>query len=260
MPFMKASPTPGNYLTVLLLGVIIAGSSVTHAQDSLLLQNNERRIGKISGVSGGNVQLQGPAPGGAAGTITSTVPLAQVTAATMTPPSEYNSALAAWQDGNAANFLTTAKPLVDKFRGLPTMWVERLTSLLPAAYLAQNNLPEAEKAVAELERAYPKQVTTITISKARLALAQKNPAETKSLLQPIAEEAARTKLADSSQSAAFGQMYLLLGQAYEAEGNLSEALGSYLKTTTLFYEDKAAVAQAQQKADALTKTQKVVVP
>lgn len=259
MPFMKASPTPGNYLTVLLLGLVVAGSSFTHAQDSLLLQNGERRVGKIAGITGGNIQLQVPSPAGS-GSVTSTVPLTQVKAAAMPLPREYTTALAAWQDGNAANFLATAKPLVDKFLGLPAPWVERLTSLMPAAYLLQNNLPEAEKAIAALESAYPNETTTITINKARLAIAQQNPTEAKSLLQPIADEAAKTKLADSSQSAAFGQAFLLLGQVYEAEGNPSEALGSYLKTTTLFYEDKAAVAQAQLKAEALTKTQKVVVP
>lgn len=256
---MKASPTPGNYFTALLFGTLLAGSALVHAQDSVTLQNGQRREGKIVGISGGNVQIQVPTPDGK-GSVASTVPLAQVRAASMTAPREYANALAAWQDGNTANFLSAAKPLVDKFRGLPTPWVERLTSLLPAAYLQQNNLAEAEKALADLEATYPGETTSITIGKARLALAQQNPEEVKSLLQPIADEAAQTKLADTAQSAAFGQAFYLLGQVYEVEGKLPEALESYLKTTTLFYEDKATVALARQKADALTKTQKVVVP
>lgn len=256
---MKASPTPGNYLTVILLGTLLAGGQLLRAQDSVTLQNGQRREGKITGVSGGNIQLQIATPDGK-GSVTSTVPLAQAKSAVVTPPAEYTSALAAWQDGNTANFLSTAKPLVDKFRGLPSTWVASLSALLPAAYVLQNNLPEAEKSLADFSTSYPNAKVPITIGKARIALAKKDTATAKTLLQPISAEAAQTKLADSSQSATFGQAFYLLGQVYEAEGNLPEALNSYLKTTTLFYEDKATTNLAQQKADALTKTSKVVVP
>ncbi|HEY5792543.1 MAG TPA: hypothetical protein VIS74_04550, partial [Chthoniobacterales bacterium] len=70
---MKASPTPGNYLIVLLFGTLIAGGQLVHAQDSVTLQNGQRRAGKITGVSGGNIQIQVPTPDGK-GAVTTTLP------------------------------------------------------------------------------------------------------------------------------------------------------------------------------------------
>ena len=45
--------------------------------------------------------------------------------------------------------------------------------------------------------------------------------------------------------------FYLLGQVKESEGDFTAALQNYLRTTALFYADRTAVAQAQEKADAL---------
>jgi hypothetical protein len=52
-----------------------------------------------------------------------------------------------------------------------------------------------------------------------------------------------------------------MGQVKESEGDLAAALEDYLKTVTLFYYDRTAVASAQEKADALRKANpKVFIP
>ena len=42
-----------------------------------------------------------------------------------------------------------------------------------------------------------------------------------------------------------------MGEIKENEGNLPGALEDYLRTVTLFYYDRVAVAAAQERADAL---------
>jgi hypothetical protein len=51
-----------------------------------------------------------------------------------------------------------------------------------------------------------------------------------------------------------------MGVILESEGNYPEALRDYLTAVTLFSEDQAVVAQAQQRADILIKEKKVIVP
>ena len=54
-----------------------------------------------------------------------------------------------------------------------------------------------------------------------------------------------------ADGAAAGQACLLLGQIAEVAGDRAGALTHYLRTVTLFYQDRAAVAAAQKAADTL---------
>jgi hypothetical protein len=50
-----------------------------------------------------------------------------------------------------------------------------------------------------------------------------------------------------------------MGMVRESEGQLPEALRDYLSAVTLFHEDKAIVAKAQERANVLIE-KKVIVP
>jgi hypothetical protein len=85
-------------------------------------------------------------------------------------------------------------------------------------------------------------------------VAKKDFATAKGKLEPVLAKAAEDKSVNARSGFGYSQAYLLMGQVQEGEGDLKGALESYLKTVTLFYYDRAAAAQAQQKADALRKT------
>jgi tetratricopeptide (TPR) repeat protein len=167
--------------------------------------------------------------------------------------------MAAWQTGDAAKTLTVLKPLVDTFRGLPTTWAERASALLGEVYLAQDKVADAEAAFAAFQKAYPNAGALADIGLARLAVTKKDFAAAKAKLTPIVAEAAKVTLAGPGQSATYGQALYLMGMVRESEGDLPAALRDYLSAVTLFYEDGAVVAKAQERANVLIE-KKVIVP
>lgn len=223
-----------------------------HAQDAVIQKDNQRREGEILGVSNGNIRIK-------VGPVETGIPMSQVASVVKAAPKAYDDALAAWQSGDANKTLTTLKPFVDTFRGLPTPWAERASALLGDVYLSLDQVPAAETAFADFQKAYPDSGSLSDIGLARLAVSKKDYATAKSKLEPVIAEAATVTLAETGKSAAYGQAFYLMGLINEAEGNNPEALNNYLSTVALFYEDNAVVAKAQERADILIE-QKVVVP
>lgn len=222
------------------------------AQDAVIQKDKQRREGQILGMSDGKIKIK-------VGPVETSIAMDQVASVVKAPPKAFEDALVAWQSGDANKTLTILKPLVDTFRGLPTPWAERSSALLGDVYLALDQLPAAETAFADFQKAYPGSASLSEIGLARLAVSKKDYATAKGKLQPVLEEAAKVTLAGTGDSAAFGQAFYLMGLVNEAEGNKSEALSNYLSTVALFYEDKAVVAKAQERADILI-DQKVIVP
>ena len=92
------------------------------------------------------------------------------------------------------------------------------------------------------------------------AAAKKDFATAKAKLAPVIAEAETVTVAPAGKSAAYGQAFYLMGMVRESEGQLPEALRDYLSAVTLFHEDKAIVAQAQERANVLITEKKVIVP
>src|SRR4030095_15212567 len=145
----------------------------------------------------------------------------QVASVTKDPPKGYEDAIKAWQEGNANKTLSLLKPVVEAFRGLPTEWAERAAALLGDVYLSLGQLPAAESAFSE---------------------------------------ATKVRAAPAGKSAAYGQAFYLMGMVHESEGAYPEALRDYLSAVTLFHDDRAVVAKAQERADLLVKEKQVIVP
>ena len=51
-----------------------------------------------------------------------------------------------------------------------------------------------------------------------------------------------------------------MGMVHESEGAYPDALRDHLTTVTLFHDDRAVVAKAQERADVLVKEKEVIVP
>jgi len=248
---MKASVSPRILMIAL---AAIAGTMLRlPAQDVVVQKNNLRSEGQVLGVADGKLKIKiGPAE--------TSIALDQVASVTKAAPAAYENALAEWQKGDGNKTLAVLKPLVDTFRGLPTPWAERASALIGEVFLSLDQIPAAEAAFADFQKAYPGAASLSDIGLARRAVSKKDFATAKAKLAPIVAEAAKVKMADAGKSATYGQAFYLMGVVRESEGAYPEALQDYLSAVTLFYEDKAVVAKAQERATFLATEKKAIVP
>lgn len=240
-------------LSLVTFVAILVPLATLFAQDVVVQKDTQRREGEILGVADGKLKIRiGPAE--------TSLPMDQVASVVKGPPKAFEDALKAWQDRNASKALGLLKPLVETFRGLPTEWAERASALLGDVYLSADQVDAAEAAFAEFTKAYPNAKSLSDIGLARLAVSRKDFAGAKSKLEPIVAEAESIVAAEPGQRATFGQAFYLMGIIRENEGSYPEALRDYLSAVTLFPDDKAVVAKAQERADFLIKEKQVIVP
>ena len=240
-------------LSVATLVTILATAIALPAQDVVVQKDQQRREGEILGVADGKLRIKiGPAE--------TSLPMDQVASVVKAPPKAYDDALKMWQDGNATKALGLLRPIVETFRGLPTDWAERATALLGDVYLSIDEVAAAETAFAEFTKAYPNAKSLSDIGLARLAVARKDFASAKSKLTPVVAEAESAIPTPAGKRGTFGQAFYLMGIIHENEGAYPEALRDYLSAVTLFPDDKAVVAKAQERADFLIKEKQVIVP
>ena len=227
--------------------------SMLIAQDFIVQKDGQRREGEILSVINGKLKIKvGPAE--------TSIAMDQIASVTKDPPKAYEDAIKAWQEGNANQTLSFLKPLVEAFRGLPTEWAERAAAMLGDVYLSLGQLPGAESAFAEFTKSYPNATSLSDIGLARLAVSKKDFATAKARLLPIVSEADKVMAAPAGKSAAYGQAFYLMGMVHESEGAYPEALRDHLSAVTLFHDDRAVVAKAQDRADVLVKEKQVIVP
>ena len=132
--------------------------------------------------------------------------------------------------------------------------------MLGDIYLAMNRIPDAEAAYNDFQKAYAgKSSLQSDVGIARIAVAKKDFPSAKAKLQPIAEAALKLKNIPRTDALAYGQAFYLLGQIKESENDYLGALEDYLRTVTLFPNDRIAAAGAQEKADALRKSHSALV-
>lgn len=247
----KSSSLPLGGAGVLL--AIVLSCTAVQAQDAIMLANGQRREGKILGVSNNTISIQ-------AGRAEVKLPLSQIRSVEMAEPPEIAAAAAAQSSGDAAKALQILKPVAENFRGLPTAWARQASATLGDLYLQTNQMPQAEAAFNAFQQAYPDAKNLAALGLAQLAVAKEEYAEAKPLLEPIVAEALNRKYAENDEGFAFGRALYLMGRIQEAEGNYTNALSNYLTTVTIYYQDPNAVAQAQDRADALRKEKKINVP
>jgi tetratricopeptide (TPR) repeat protein len=190
------------------------------------------------------------------------LPIASIKEVRMAPPAELAHVMQSYEAKDYAKALALLKPVTDRFKGMPSPWAQQATSMLGDIFVAMNELQKAEAAYADFKRLYPSGGSMQSeVGLARIAVAKKDYATAKQKLAPITEAALKEKTISPANALAFSNAFVVSGQLKEAEGNLSGALEDYLRTVTLFYHDRAAVALAQDKADTLRSRHKeVTVP
>ena len=237
---------------VLLAAAILALPVASTAQDLVTFKDGQKREGVITGVRAGSVRMKiGPAE--------TAIPLSSIQSVSMPAPTDYASAVEAWQKADAATALPLLETLAASFEGLPVAWAERTSSLLPEVYLSEGRAEDAEKAFAKFQQLYPDSGSSSDLLLARMAISKNNFSTARGKLEPIVAEARQTLLPAGPKAAAMSQALFLMGQVHENAGEKSEALENYLLVTTLFKNDPASVARAADRAR-LLEEEKILVP
>jgi tetratricopeptide (TPR) repeat protein len=222
-------------------------------QDVVLLQNGTQQAGKVTGSSASGVQITI----GAGSSIT--LPMSQVKEVRMNPPAEFFAAQKALEAKNYDAALS-ALQVVNKYKGLPAEWAQQAAGMLGDVLVEKGDLTRAETAYRDYQKLYPGAQGSIQsdVGMARLDLAKKNFADAKSKLQPIVSKAVEEKEISRANGLLYSQAFYIMGQVKESEGDFVAALDNYLKTVTIFYQDRAAALLAQEKADALRKAHPLI--
>ncbi len=233
-------------------GLLLAGHEARAQAAVLKLKTGAAQQGLVTGVSASGVAMQLAAGGSI------TIPFAQIESVQMAPPPEYGLAQQAIAQRDAAKAAALIGTVAGKYKGLPIDWAQQATALAGFLALQSGNTAKAELAFADLKKFYPAAVEA-KIGAAAIAASKKDFATAKELIAPIVEEALKQKDVPAGSRFAYSRALYISGQVKESENDLSGALEDYLRTTTIFYHDAAAVAAAQERADALRKN-KVAVP
>jgi hypothetical protein len=250
-------PFRSQQLLSVLAGAFLLGVSA-HAQDTIIMATGAAQQGKVRGVTpSGQVDFQV-----AGGTNAFAIPLNQIREIRMNPPAEYTQAFTAYSAKDWPRALTLMKGVADKFKGLPTAWAQEATVRVGELYIRTEDLAKAEAAFNDFKRLYPTGGSLqAEVGLAQISFAKKQNDEAKAKLEPIMDAALKEKVVPPASALAYSQAFLLSGQIKEAEGNLQGSLEDYLRTVTLFYHDRTAVASAQERANALRAAHKeVTVP
>lgn len=240
------SPLKGQQLLFLsVLSLALAGGA--RGQDLVIMQDRQQP-GKVLGVSAAGLQIQ-------IGQGSISLPLASIKEVRLgTLPPEFAAAQKALMAKNFPEAQTALKAL-EKYRGLPAEWAQQATGMVGDLYIEMGQIDKAEAAYKDFQRLYPAAAggPQAEVGLARLAVAKKDFDGAKQKLEPLAAKAIVEKNVPANLAYAYSQVFYLLGQIKEAGGDLPAALEDYLRTVTLFYGDRAAVALAQEKADSLRK-------
>ena len=247
-------------LQQLLSAIIVAFAlgAASQAQDTVTMTTGSVTQGKVLGVTpSGNLELQVAGSTDRVG-----FPLTSVREVKMAAPVEYAQAYAAYTAKDYAKALTFMKTVVDKYKGLPAVWAQQAALMMGELYIQSNDLPKAEAAANDFKRLYPTSGGLQSeVLFARIAAAKNDMATAKQKLAPITEAALKEKTVNLANGMAYSQAFLVSGQVKEADGDLAGALEDYLRTVTIYYLDRTAVASAQDRANALREAHKdVVVP
>ena len=176
----------------------------------------------------------------------------------MAAPPEYSLAMQAVAAKDLPKASALLSALVAKYKGLPADWAQQAMALGGFLALQGGDMSKATLAFSDFKNFYPT-APEGKVGAAAIAASKKDYAAAKDLIAPIVEEALKQKDVPLASRFAFSRALYISGTVKESENDLSGALEDYLRTTTIFYHDAAAVASAQDRADALRKN-KISVP
>ena len=240
------------FVTAFCLAICGVEARAQAQQGIIKMKAGAPQQGIITGVTASGVGLQLPAGGSIS------IPLGQIESVSVAAPPEFNIAMQAVAAKDLPKANSVIAGIVTKFKGLPADWAQQATALSGFLALQSGDLAKAESAFRDFKTFYPA-APEGKVGTAAIAAAKKDFATAKSLVAPIIEDALKLKDVPLPNRFAFSRAFFISGLVKESENDFSGALEDYLRTSTIFYHDTAAVASAQERAEALRKN-KITVP
>jgi predicted Zn-dependent protease len=245
---------PRQLIFLLAAALILTGARPALSQDSITLRDGQTQTVQILGVTDSGIKIQ-------LGNGVMVEPFANIAQVSMGPPPEYTAAVAAYESGDAQRALSLTGGVVSNYARLPTTWAQDAMRMLGDIYVALGQIPQAKAAYANYQRAYPGAgVQDINVGLASIDVANQDYDAAKAKIQPVLDQALRQRNLPAPAAALIGRAFYLSGKIKEHDGDLTGALEDYLRTVTIFPQDRVAAANAQAGADALRKAHGTTVP
>lgn len=175
-----------------------------------------------------------------------TVERSQVARVEVPRPPTLDEAFGAMDKGRAADAVKTLDPLLQKYRGLAQDWIEEATARLGEAAVAAGDLAKARATFADFQRFYPKSRFTESIraGEAEVLYADKKSDGALKAFEAIVAAREKELAPPEAEARVLGHACLRIGQIYAAMKQPEKALDSLLRTTTIYWQDPAATAEA----------------
>jgi len=178
-------------------------------------------------------------------------PLADIKSVTMAVPDNVSKAEAPGVEPSAV--VAALQPQIDQFSGLPTDWIVDAMAHLAQAYSALGKEDQAIATYNQIDTLYPgsKYHALAVAGKAEMSLKAGKIDEALAAVQPMVDQANQDIAPSPSDGALYAKAFLVYGQVLEKQNKPQQALEAYLTVKTMFYQNPALVAQAEQLAQAL---------
>ena len=233
--------------------MVFGNDSLGQTQPATIkLKTGAVQQGLITGVTASGVGIQLAAGGSIS------IPLAQIDSIAIAAPPEYGFALQAVAAKDISKAAGLVRSLVAKYKGLPVDWAQQAAALAGFLALQSGDMAGADAAFSDFKKSYPN-APEGKIGSAAIAASKKDFVTAKGLIAPVVEDALKQKDVPVTNRFAYSRAMYISGLVRESENDLPGALEDYLRTTTIFYHDTAAVASAQERATELRKN-KIAVP
>ena len=219
------------------------------ADDQILKNDGTTISGQIVGVSDNMVTVQSVTSRGGIAKVP--YPLSDIKSVTMTTPPAVTAASA--PGATPAAQVTALEPVVKQFAGLPTPWVVGAMAQLAEAYSAQGQQDKAVGVYDQIVQLYPGSAyeNVAKAGKAEMSLKAGKIDEALAAVKPMVDQANQDIAPSPGDGALYAKAFLVYGQVLEKKNQPQQALEAYLTVKTMFYQNPALVAQADQLAQAL---------
>jgi tetratricopeptide (TPR) repeat protein len=218
------------------------------ADDQIHLKSGSTISGQITGVSDGQIWITTHTSNGGVAKVPAY--LTDVASVQMTAPA---AVTALKEDAPPATVISTLAPLVSQYAGLNANWVIDAMARLADAYDGANQSDKATAIYTQMNSLYPNSPhqNEAAAGLAQLDLQQGKVDEALAKLQPVIDKASQNLAPSPEDARSFARAFLVYGQALQQQKQFSKALEAYLTVKTMFYQNPALVAQAEQLASAL---------
>jgi tetratricopeptide (TPR) repeat protein len=236
-------------LALLLTAVVIPLNFRAMADDQIFKNDGSTITGQVISVSDGQVMVQSVTSRGGIAKVP--YPLTDIKSVTMAVPA---SVLAVQAQGTTqAAVITALEPVVKQFAGLPSDWVVSAMAQLADAYAAQGQADKSTAVYDQIVQLYPgsSYMAVAKAGKAEMSLKAGKIDEALAAVQPMIDQANQNIAPSPSEGAIYAKAFLVYGQVKEKQNQPQDALEAYLTVKTMYYQNPALVAQADQLAQAL---------